>query len=130
MTQPPIILSPGGDFGRIVRGATLVIGSWQAAAGEREVAPLHVHHADDEAWHVISGALRFRFEDQEVTAEAGATVLVPAGVPHTFGNAGPLASQYIIILSVRLHELISKLHEADRAEHPAIYGRYSSELLE
>lgn len=44
-----------------------------------EVAPLHVHHVDDEAWHVGSGALRFRFEDEEVIARAGATVLVPAG---------------------------------------------------
>jgi hypothetical protein len=52
------------------------------------------------------------------------------GVAHTFGNAGPDPSRYIIILPARLDELISALHEADRAEHAAIYRRYKSELLE
>jgi mannose-6-phosphate isomerase-like protein (cupin superfamily) len=118
---------PGG---RVVRATTLVIGDWTADGTERYVAPLHVHHADDEAWHVISGALRFRFENQQVIAPAGGTVLVPAGTPHTFGNAGPVPSRFIIILPTRLDELISRLHESSPAEHPAIYRRYESELLE
>ena len=108
----------------------MVIQDWPADGPAREVAPLHVHHADDEAWHVVSGALRFRFADEEVIARAGATVLVPAGVAHTFGNAGPEPSRYIIILPARLDEMIALLHEADRAEHAAIYRRYDSELLE
>jgi mannose-6-phosphate isomerase-like protein (cupin superfamily) len=95
-----------------------------------EVAPLHVHHADDEAWHVISGALRFRFADREMIAEAGSTVLVPAGVPHTFGNAGPRPSRFIIILPARLDDLISELHQADSSAHSAIYRKFESELLE
>jgi mannose-6-phosphate isomerase-like protein (cupin superfamily) len=108
----------------------LVIGEWSAEGTAREVAPLHVHHADDEAWHVISGALRFRFEDDEVVAPAGTTVLVPAGVAHTFGNAGPEPSRFIIVLPTRLDELISRLHETDSTDHPAIYRDYESELLE
>jgi quercetin dioxygenase-like cupin family protein len=79
-----------------------------------------------QAWHVMSGALRFRFADEEVIAEAGSTVLVPAGVAHTFGNAGPEPSRYIIIVPARLDELISALHQADQTEH----RRYESELLE
>jgi len=118
--------APGVD----VRGASTVIHDWPTEGPASEVAPLHVHHADDEAWHVVSGALRFRFADEEVMARAGSTVLVPAGVAHTFGNAGPEPSRYIIILPARLDELISALHEADSAEHAAIYRRYESELLE
>lgn len=130
--QAPMIISPqhGNAPGLAVRGTGLVIQDWPAEGLASEVAPLHVHFADDEAWHVVSGALRFRFADQEVIARAGSTVLVPAGVPHTFGNAGPEPSRYIIILPARLDELISALHEADRAEHEAIYRRYKSELLE
>ena len=79
---------------------------------------------------MVSGVLRFRFEDQVVLAESGSTVLVPAGVAHTFGNAGPGPSRFLIILPQRLDELISLLHETDRAEHAAIYRRYESELLE
>ena len=131
MTSEPMIISPGsGRGGRAVRGTTLVIGDWTADGTDREVAPLHVHHGDDEAWHVVSGTLRFRFTGRQVTAPAGATVLVPAGTPHTFGNAGPGPSRFIIILPARLDELISQLHASDPAEHPEIYRRYASELLE
>jgi len=131
MTPVPMIISPGpGDGGLAVRGTTLVIGDWTADEIDRDVAPLHVHHADDEAWHVVSGALRFRFTDRQFTAHAGATILVPAGTPHTFGNAGPGPSRFIIILPTRLDELISQLHAADPAEHSQIYRRYESELLE
>jgi mannose-6-phosphate isomerase-like protein (cupin superfamily) len=131
-TDPaPMIISPEpGRGARIIRGTTLVIGDWTAEGAGRDVAPLHVHHADDEAWHVVSGALRFRLGSQGVVAAAGATVLVPAGTPHTFGNAGPGPSRFIIVLSARLDELISQLHACDPAEHPRIYRRYKSELLE
>ena len=129
MAPAPMMISaqPGGGS---VRGSRLVIQDAPAKGLASEVAPLHVHHADDEAWHVIAGALRFRFAGEEVVAGAGSTVLVPAGVAHTFGNAGPEASRYIIILPARLDEMISLLHEADQAEHAAIYRRYESELLE
>jgi mannose-6-phosphate isomerase-like protein (cupin superfamily) len=127
----PMIIPPEPDRGgRSVRGTTLVIGDWTAEETDRDVAPLHVHHADDEAWHVVSGTLRFRSADRQVTAPAGATVLVPAGTPHTFGNAGPGPARFIIILPTRLDELISQLHASDPAEHPEIYRRYESELLE
>jgi mannose-6-phosphate isomerase-like protein (cupin superfamily) len=132
MVAASMIISPqdSGAPGLEVRGASLVIQDWPAEGLASEVAPLHVHHADDEAWHVVSGALRFRFAGEEVIAVAGSTVLVPAGVAHTFGNAGPEPSRFIIILPARLDELIRQLHEADRAEHAAIYRRYESELLE
>lgn len=91
---------------------------------------MHVHFSDDEAWHVVSGELRFRFASEHVVATAGSTVLVPAGTPHTFGHAGPGPSRFIIILPARLDELISALHAADPAEHPEIYRRYESQLLE
>src|ERR1700727_598851 len=126
-----VIWPQDGDApGVAVRGASTVIQNWPAEGPASEVAPLHVHHADDEAWHVVSGALRFRFADEEVVVEAGSTVLVPAGVAHTFGNAGRGPSRYIIILPARLDELISQLHRAAPAEHPEIYRRYESELLE
>jgi len=128
---PMIISSLNGDLGgQSVRGATLAIEDWTTDGEANEVAPLHVHHADDEAWHVMSGALRFRFEDQKLIARAGTTVLVPAGAPHTFGNAGLGPSRFLIILPARLDRLISRLHQSDPAEHPAIYREFGSELLE
>jgi mannose-6-phosphate isomerase-like protein (cupin superfamily) len=107
-----------------------VIGDWPAEGVSSEVAPLHVHHADDEAWHVVSGALRFRLSDHVMVAEAGATVLIPAGVPHTFGNPGPDSSRFLIILPPRLDQLITELHAGNRHDHAAIYRKYQSQLLE
>ena len=78
---------------------------------------------------MVSGALRFRFAGEEVIASAGSTVLVPAGVAHTFGNAGPEPSRYILIVPTRLDELISSLHLVSPAEQAEVYRRYDSELL-
>ncbi|MGH2842294.1 MAG: cupin domain-containing protein [Solirubrobacteraceae bacterium] len=109
-----------------------MIEDWTTSEAQQYVAPLHVHYGDDEAWHVISGALRFRFGSEEITAAAGSTVLVPAGTPHTFGNAGPGPSRYIIILPDpdRLQRLISRLHASERSEHPDIFRAHQSALLE
>jgi len=90
---------------------------------------LHVHYADDEAWHVLEGTLTFRFRDKQVDASAGTTVFVPAGTPHDyFESQGP--TRYLIILTPRLRELISALQSAPRKEHNAIMHRFESEILE
>ena len=127
-----IVSHQPSEGGASARGTTLVMGNWGASGVATEVAGLHVHHQDDEAWHVLSGALRFRLADGEVVAEAGSTVIVPAGLPHTFGNAGPEPSRYLIILSSRLDALIAELHGPDvqPSDRPAIYRKYASELLE
>src|SRR5271163_1703547 len=107
MKPSPMIIGPAAKTtgGRTLTGTTLAIGEWPIQGVRTEVAPLHVHHADDEALHVVRGALRFRFDDQELIAAAGSTVLVPAGVPHTFGNAGPEPSRFVILLPTRLSDL-------------------------
>jgi len=90
---------------------------------------LHVHYADDEAWHILEGTLTFRFRDKEVRAEAGTTVFVPAGVPHDYVESqGP--SRYLIILTPRLRELISALEAAPREGHNEIMRRFESEIVE
>jgi mannose-6-phosphate isomerase-like protein (cupin superfamily) len=89
---------------------------------------LHVHHADDEAWHVLEGALTFRLGDREVEAPAGTTVFVPAGVPHDYYESqGP--SRYLIILTPRLRDLISALEAAPREQHDEIMRRFESEIV-
>src|SRR5215471_3485226 len=51
-------------------------------------ATLHVHHADDEAWHVLDGELTFRYTDRTETAGSGTTVFVPSGAAHTYSGSG------------------------------------------
>jgi quercetin dioxygenase-like cupin family protein len=45
--------------------------------------PLHIHHTEDELFHILEGELRFRVGDEELRVRAGDTVLAPKGVPHT-----------------------------------------------
>ena len=107
-----------------------VIVEW-ADSGDSEwewIAPLHVHHADDEAWHVLEGVLRFRFADRIVDVAAGETVFVPAGVAHTYEAVD---ARYLIVLTPRLAALIQELQRTpDRNRHPEIYRAHESELLE
>ncbi|HEY7269307.1 MAG TPA: cupin domain-containing protein [Dehalococcoidia bacterium] len=130
----PIILPPPSERADPAaaveaHGAGLVIAEW-GGAYVGYVAPLHVHHGDDEAWHVLAGSMRFRLGDREVVAVAGTTVMAPAGLPHTFGNAGPGAARYLIVTSTRLSDLIAELHQVDSSEHAAVFKKYDSELLE
>jgi quercetin dioxygenase-like cupin family protein len=92
-------------------------------------ATLHVHHSDDEAWHVLEGELVFRYADRGETAGPGTTVFVPAGVAHTY-TAGP-GARYLIVLTPRLSALIAALQaDRDPAHQRDIYRRFDSELLE
>jgi mannose-6-phosphate isomerase-like protein (cupin superfamily) len=47
-----------------------VIVEWSDAgdSGYDWIAPLHVHHADDEAWYVLEGTMRFRLGDEVLEA--------------------------------------------------------------
>src|SRR5882724_7137101 len=83
-------------------GNSFSVNEWRGSGP----ATLHVHHADDEAWHVLEGVLHFRFTDREVEVAAGGSVFVPAGVPHTYtaNNA-----RYLIVLTPRLAALIAEL---------------------
>jgi mannose-6-phosphate isomerase-like protein (cupin superfamily) len=38
-------------------GDNFVIVEWTVEVGDHWIAPLHVHHEDDEAWYVLSGSV-------------------------------------------------------------------------
>ena len=54
----------------------------RAARGDSP--PLHIHHEEDEIFHVLDGEVRFRAGDREHLARAGEVLLTPRGVPHTY----------------------------------------------
>src|SRR5438874_233149 len=97
MPEPIVVLSSSsGVASRVAAdGQSFVIREWRGSGPDA----LHVHHQDDEAWHVLEGTLRFRFADRELDAPAGSTVFVPAGVPHTYQAHD---ARYLIIMTPRL----------------------------
>lgn len=48
--------------------------------------PLHIHPAFDEAFYVLEGVLTVRLGEETVELRAGGSLVVPAGVVHTWGN--------------------------------------------
>jgi mannose-6-phosphate isomerase-like protein (cupin superfamily) len=105
-----------------------VLVEWTAEIGTHWIAPLHVHHADDEAWYVLEGELGFRLGNDEVRAPAGSAVLARRGTPHTYWNAGDIEARYLLVMTPRLAHLIESIH-APGADIPALFAEHESELL-
>jgi mannose-6-phosphate isomerase-like protein (cupin superfamily) len=110
------------------RGAGLVLVEWTAPPSAQHIAPLHVHHRDDEAWYVLEGALGFRLGDDVVEARAGGAVVAPRGTPHTYWNAAATDSRYVLVLTPRLQRLIDALH-APHEDMDAVFRAHASESL-
>ncbi len=129
--SPPLL---GNTIGSPADG--FVVAEWQDAGGatheQRLIAPLHLHHRDDEIWYVLEGTLRVQLGDTEVEAQAGAAVLAPRGTAHTYWNPGPGRLRYLLVMSTNIFQLIQEIHAtADRS--PAVlrelFRKHDSELL-
>jgi mannose-6-phosphate isomerase-like protein (cupin superfamily) len=135
--MPPLIVAPplaGNLLGSV--NDSFVIAEWRdpgAPPGPlRWIAPLHLHHNDDEAWYVVEGTLRVKKGEEEVEAHAGAAVFVPRGIPHTYWNPNPEPLRYLLIMTPNIYRLIQAIHAAqDRspAALKALFQKHDSELL-
>jgi mannose-6-phosphate isomerase-like protein (cupin superfamily) len=109
-----------------------VIVEWTDAgdSGYDWIAPLHVHHADDEAWYVLEGTMRFRLGEDTFEAGPGRAVFAPKGTPHSYGNArrGDHA-RYLLVMTPRIRALIEALHAPAAGDYAAIFRAHESELL-
>jgi len=117
-------------------GAALVVAEWADPGGGHEpplhIAPLHVHHLDDEAWYVLDGALVARVADRDVEVPAGGAVLVPRGTPHTYWNPLPGPTRYLIVMTARIAALIDALHALEDHDDQTLattFDTYASTYL-
>jgi quercetin dioxygenase-like cupin family protein len=60
----------------------------ELAPGGRVPGGLHVHPLQEERFEVVSGRMRFPMRRENIFAGPGGVLVVPAGVPHSFANAG------------------------------------------
>jgi mannose-6-phosphate isomerase-like protein (cupin superfamily) len=99
-------------------------------SGYEWIAPMHIHHADDEAWYVLEGALLFRIGEETFEAGPGEAVLAPKGTPHSYGNARKgEPARYLLVMTPRIRALIEALHEPGAGDYAAIFRAHESELL-
>jgi uncharacterized cupin superfamily protein len=117
-----------------VDGASLVLAEWRDPGGPtdppRYIAPLHVHHSDDEAWYVLEGALRFRIDIEELEAPAGSAVIAPRGTAHTYWNPRPEPARYLLMMTTTIAALIDALHAPGaRDDMAAVFRAHDSTLI-
>ena len=79
-----------------------------------DAPPLHVHHVEDEVFHILEGAIRFQVGESTALYQAGSTLLAPQGVPHGFR----VVSEHARMLAITrggFEELVSSMGRP--AEH-------------
>lgn len=65
---------------QMLHGESATVGRFLLGRGA--VIPRHVH-ANEQYSMVLSGSLRFVFDDREVVLNAGEIILIPGNVPHS-----------------------------------------------
>lgn len=59
--------------------------------------PPHIHHREDESFHLLEGTLMIRVGDDTLTASPGDFVYLPRGVAHSFKNTGDLTAKALVL---------------------------------
>ena len=62
------------------------------------VAPLHVHHRDDEGFWILEGDVTFEVGDTTIEAHAGDFVWGPRGIPHRY-TVGPDGCRMLFLMT-------------------------------
>jgi quercetin dioxygenase-like cupin family protein len=62
------------------------------------MAPLHVHHREDETFRILEGEVTFTIGDETILARAGDLVVAPRDLPHRF-VAGADGARLLFLLT-------------------------------
>jgi mannose-6-phosphate isomerase-like protein (cupin superfamily) len=120
----------GGQLGGSKDDFVIVEWTDSGESGYEWIAPLHVHHSDDEAWYVLEGVLRFRIGDKTREVGAFGAALAPKGTPHAYGNARiGQPARYLLVTTPKITALVHALHEPGARDYAAIFRAHDSELL-
>lgn len=98
--------------------------------------PLHLHHREDETFHVLEGQVQFQVGTEIIQAIAGTTVFLPRDTPHAFTITGDVPARMLIMLMpAGLEKYFEELSQLTANAPPnlddilAISARYGIELL-
>jgi mannose-6-phosphate isomerase-like protein (cupin superfamily) len=63
----------------------------------------HLHRAHEESWFILEGEVEFTSGTRVSRVGPGGWVLVPIGVPHTFGNPGKIPARFLAVMTPNLY---------------------------
>ena len=98
--------------------------------------PLHVHHRQEEAIHVLTGRFKVRIGNELCYLDPGGFAYLPAGLPHAFLNLTDRQAELIVVYTPGGgHKFYEELGPATRVAAPdrdavaAIFERHGMSLL-
>jgi quercetin dioxygenase-like cupin family protein len=94
--------------------------------------PLHVHHTEDELFHVLEGELTLRVGEEDIRLAAGETAVAPKGVPHTYRVDSRDGARVLVVTTEGDFERMVRTvgRPAERSELPARSGPPTPEQME
>jgi mannose-6-phosphate isomerase-like protein (cupin superfamily) len=144
-TAVPIIRPPGSGKVIGVLGAQSTFKVLSAQTGgayailEQQVPAghgpaLHVHRHETEIFYILEGQFEVTLGDQKVSAPAGAMVVGPRDIPHTFRNVGSTTGKLLLtVIPGRFADFfleVDQVADSDRAAIRALCAKYDVEILE
>ncbi|MGQ0564282.1 MAG: cupin domain-containing protein [Gemmobacter sp.] len=73
------------------------ISAWEEIVGPGEGTPPHIHHREDELFHVLEGRLRIWCGNETFEVGTGATAVLPRGVRHHFLNESGSDARALVV---------------------------------
>ncbi|MCA0043273.1 cupin domain-containing protein [Celeribacter litoreus] len=90
-TSYKTILSPEGSG-----GAMSIVDS---TSPPQSGPPRHIHHNEDEAFVILTGACKVWIAGEETIVKAGETAFIPRGTEHTFKVVSEEPCRHLVILT-------------------------------
>ena len=88
-----------------------------------DMPPLHVHHEEDEVFHVLEGETTLFVPGRAVRLTAGETFRAPRGIPHTYRVESPTARLLVFCSPARFDGFVRAVSERAPAEELPPPGR-------
>jgi quercetin dioxygenase-like cupin family protein len=90
---------------------------------EGDMPPLHVHHEEDEVFHVVDGEVTLFLPGTEVSLSSGETFRAPRGVPHTYRVESPTARWLVFCAPARFDAFVRAVSKPAPADELPPRGR-------
>lgn len=106
----------------------------QTSLSQGKGTPLHVHHSQDEIFHVIEGAYYFQVGDQKFTLTSGESIFLPRKVAHAWTQASATGKMTVILQPAgKLEDFFVTVaaldHEPTPAEMKKIFADNDMEVV-